>query len=123
MTRQNIFTFAVLLGLVLGTEAAHAATLFTPPLVPEGKNQLDCYLVNVSNETREAAIEVLNRDGEVLDSVSVTLDPGTEKVATVEADRQPRYCKFWVEGSRSHFRASVLVRQKGVGAISALPAQ
>jgi hypothetical protein len=59
---------AGILSLLFATGAS-ALTLFSPPLVPEGSNVLDCYLVNVSN------------------------------------------------------RASVLVRQDGVGAISALPAE
>ena len=123
MTLKRILTSAVVLGLGLGIGAAQAATLFTPPLVPLGQNQLDCYLVNVSNQARAVTIEVRNKEGEVLPPVfEGTLEPGQEKVATVEADRGPRYCKFVVQGSRVYFRASVLVRQEYVGSISALPA-
>jgi len=123
MTRKRLFTVPLLLGLVLMAGAAHTATLFTPPLVPDGENQLDCYLVNVSDKRREATIEVLNRDGAVLKSVDVMLDPGAHAVATALANELPRYCEFIVEGGRSHFRASILVRQLGAGSISALPAE
>jgi hypothetical protein len=123
MTRKRIFTVAFLLSLVLVAGAPHAATLFTPPLVPEGDNQLDCYLVNVSDKLREATIEVLNRDGEVLKSVDVELYPGAEEVATVEADELPRYCKFVVNGDKYDFRASILVRKDSDGSISALSAE
>ena len=123
MTRKRIFTVPLLLGLVLVAGAAHAATFSTPPLVPDGENQLDCYLVNVSDKRREVTIEVLNRNGAVLKSVDVILYPRAEAVATVLASDLPRYCEFIVEGERSHFRASILVRQQGVGAISALPAE
>jgi hypothetical protein len=126
MTMKRLFTFPLLLGLVLMAGAADAVTLFTPPLAPDNGNedqQLDCYLVNVSDKVREATIEVRNRDGEVLKSVPVTLNPGAEEVASVEASEEPRYCKFDVQGGRTSFRASVLVRQEGVGTISALPAQ
>jgi hypothetical protein len=123
MNRKQIFTVAILFGLVIMTGASHAATLFTPPLVPEGDNQLDCYLVNVSNKFREATIEVLNRDGEVLKAVDVELKPGAEEVATVESDELPRYCKFIVQGNRHDFRASILVRKDGEGSISALSAE
>ena len=123
MCMRRILSFALLLELVLVAGAARAATLFSPPLVPGGANQLDCYLVNVSDQIRQAVIEVLNRDGTVLKSVPVTLDPGTEEVATVLASESPRYCKFVVEGTRYHFRASILVRQEDVGSISALAAQ
>jgi len=123
MTRKRIFTVALLLDLVLGVGAIHAATLFTPPLVPGGDNQLDCYLVNVSDTLRKATIEVLNRDGEVLKSVDVELYPGAEEVATVEADELPRYCKFVVDGDKDQFRASILVRKDSDGSISALSAE
>jgi|GEM_PF-5304033 len=115
---------APLLGLILVAGATQAATLFTPPLVPEGGNLLDCYVVNVSGKERAVTIVVLNREGEaVLPPVEVTLNPGEEKVATAPAGLSPRYCKFDVEGGRSFFRASVLVREPDVGSISALPAE
>jgi hypothetical protein len=127
MTMKRSLTFSLLLGLVLMAGAAYRSmlftTLFTPRLVPEGDNQLDGYLVNVSDQLRAATIEALNRAGTVKASVSVTLSPGEEKVATVPASDEPRYCKFVVEGARVNFPASVLVRQEGVGSISALPAQ
>jgi hypothetical protein len=121
MIRKQTFTAALLLGLVVGV--SHATTLVTPPLVPDGENQLDCYLVNVSNKLRQATIQVLNRDGEVLKAVDVALHPGAEEVATVEAHELPRYCKFIVEGAKNHFRASILVRKEGDGSISALAAE
>jgi hypothetical protein len=123
MTRKRLFTIPLLLGLVLMAGAAHTATLSTPPLVPDGENELDCYLVNVSDKRREATIEVLNRDGAVLKSVDVMLDPGAHAMATALANELPRYCEFTVEGGRPYFRASILVRQPGTGSISALPAE
>jgi hypothetical protein len=122
MTPKRILVPTLLLGLAL-VGAAHAATLISPPLVPEGDNVLDCYLVNVSNQAREVTIQVFNREGEVVTTVETTLDPGQEDVARATADLLPRYCKFIVKGKRADFRASILVRQAGVGAISALPAQ
>jgi hypothetical protein len=123
MSMKNILPLFLLLGLVLVAGATYAATLFTPPLVPDGENQLDCYLVNVSDKLREATIQVLNRNGEVLRSVDVALNPGAEEVATVEAHEFPRYCKFVVDGGKNHFRASILVRKDGDGSISALSAE
>jgi hypothetical protein len=40
-----------------------------------------------------------------------------------ERGGEPRYCKFDVQDGRASFRASILVRQEGVGSISALPAE
>jgi hypothetical protein len=110
--------FALLLGLVVMIATAQAA-LFSPPLVPLGDNQLDCYLLNVSDEVRRATIVVLNREGEaVVDPVSVTLQPREERVATAEVNVEPRYGMFVVEGAHFHYRASVLVRKGGEGSIS-----
>jgi hypothetical protein len=104
-----------------------SAVLFTPPLVPEGQNLLDCYLVNVGEKAREVTITALNRDGGEVDSLDVTLQPGSERVVTAPAsdspEKAPRYCKFTVEGRAAEFRASILVREPGRGSISALAAE
>jgi hypothetical protein len=112
---------ALALGLLL-TAPAHAATLISPPLVAEGENFFDCYLVNVSKKSRSVLIEVFSREGAVVESVETTLGPGEEDVARATSELLPRYCKFTVQGDKQHFRGSVLVRQPGVGSISALPA-
>ena len=125
MTTKSL-ALALATTLIWGGTAAAAATdvLFSPPLVPEGGNTLDCYLVNVSNTPRQVKIEVFNRAGEVVENgtVTTTLGPGQEDVARATADQLPRYCKFTVQGKKGNFRASVLVRDEAVGAISALPA-
>ena len=114
--------FALLLtGLVL-VSSASAATLFSPPLVAEGTHVLDCYLVNVSNQSRQVTIQVFGRDGQVVHTVQTILDPGKEDVARTTSAQLGRYCKFIVDGKKSDFRGSILVRKKGIGAISALPA-
>ncbi|MDX2170837.1 MAG: hypothetical protein SF182_27465 [Deltaproteobacteria bacterium] len=122
MMRSMTTTGATLaLGLLLAAPAS-AATLISPPLVAEGENFFDCYLVNVSKKSREVLIEVFSREGTVVESVETTLGPGEEDVARAGSELLPRYCKFTVQGDKQHFRGSVLVRQTGVGAISALPA-
>ena len=125
---QTSYMVRLLLGLMLLAAAAQATplftTLYTPPLFPDGDSQIDCYLLNVSDQVRQATIEVFNRDGEsLLPPVEVTLQPGTEEVASVQASENPRYCKFVVEGARAHYRASILVRKPGYGSISALAAE
>jgi hypothetical protein len=108
---------------VLWSGAAAADVLFTPPLVAEGNRLLDCYLANVGQVNRNVKIVVLDAKGKaVVAPVEVTLAPGEEKVARAKADLLGRYCKFVVPAPKSDFRASVLVFQPGVGAISALAA-
>ena len=122
MTTTWKMTAAAVLAL-LGSAAADAATLVSPPLVAEGGNVLDCYLVNVGDKPRRVLIEAISKEGKVVQSVPTTLEPGQEDVARADPNDLPRYCRFTVSGPRADFRASILVRQDGVGAISALPAQ
>jgi hypothetical protein len=108
--------------LLLPAAAVEAAVLITPPLVAEGAQVLDCYLINVGRVTREVTIEVLNRDGEVVATVETELAPFEEDVARTTAEDAGRVCRFTGKGSKSQYHGSILVRQEGVGAISALPA-
>jgi hypothetical protein len=107
---------------MLWSGVAAADVLYSPPLVAEGRNLLDCYLVNVSRGSRWVTIEVLNREGQVVEKVGTTLGPGKEDVARTEAADGGRVCRFTVQGSARDYRGSILVRSGGVGAISALPA-
>jgi len=101
---------------------AAADVLISPPLVAEGARVLDCYLVNVGEVPRFVKIQVFNRAGVVVKTVQTTLQPGEEDVARTESALAGRWCKFTVPGPKTDYRASALVRQVGVGAISALPA-
>jgi hypothetical protein len=97
--------------------------LFTAPLVPEGKSQLDCYIINVSHKSRRVLIEALDRDGTVVADWTENLAAGKEAVAIAPSTDGPRSCRFTVEGSGDYFRASGLVVLPGTGSISALAAQ
>jgi hypothetical protein len=108
--------------MVLWSGVAAAEVLISPPLVAEGDRVLDCYLVNVGQRTRSVKIEVFNRDGDVVKTVRTRLEPYEEDVARTDASLAGRVCKFTVPGTRNEYRASILVRELGVGAISALPA-
>ena len=102
---------------------ANSTTLSTPPLVPLGTSQLDCYIINVSDRSRWVSIEALNKQGGIVASWSETLAPGHEAVAISPAVDGPRSCRFVVEGLGKHFRASGLVVVPNVGSVSALAAQ
>jgi len=108
--------------LLMWSGAAAAEVLISPPLVAEGERVLDCYLVNVGQQSRRVKIEVLNREGEVVKTVRTTLGPFEEDVARTESALLGRVCRFTVAGKKSDYRASILVRELGTGAISALPA-
>lgn len=56
-------------------------------------------------------------------SLDVALQPGAEAVAQATASENARYCRFEVDGKKTHFRASILVVQDGVGSVSALAGQ
>ena len=135
MTRTTLAT-AILLTLITATGAfaasdgnqpasnnpSNTSVLFTPPLVPLGPGQLDCYIVNVSNKPRAVRVDVFTREGVSIGFAEEILAPGTETVATVLADEKPRYCRFIVDGPAKSVRASGLVRVPTVGSISALEA-
>lgn len=108
--------------LLLWSGAATAEVLISPPLVAEGERVLDCYLVNVGKQDRQVKIEVLNRGGEVVKTVRTVLGPFEDDVARTESGLLGRVCRFTVPGKKSEYRGSILVRQTGIGAISALPA-
>jgi hypothetical protein len=97
--------------------------LTTPPLVPDGKSQLDCYIFNVSDKTRDVLIEAVDKQGIVVAQWTEALEPSHEAVAIADADVKPRACRFTVDGAARHFRASGLVVLPGVGSVSALAAQ
>jgi hypothetical protein len=119
MRLKKIATSAA--AVVLWSGAAAADILFTPPLVAEGDRLLDCYLANVGQVQRKVKIAVLDAKGKaVVGPLAVTLAPGEEKVARAGAGLLGRYCKFVVPAPKSDFRASVLVFEPSVGAISAL---
>ena len=121
MMRKN--RLAALCGaLTLWSVAAMAEVLVSPPLVAEGDRVLDCYLVNIGQQTRRVKIEVFNREGEVVRTVRTRLGPYEEDVARTESSLLGRVCKFTVTGQKSEYRGSILVRENGIGAISALPA-
>lgn len=108
--------------LLLPGAVTQAAELITPPLVAEGERVLDCYLVSVGRVARQVKIEVLNRDGEVVETVETVLGPFEEDVARTTSDQLGRVCRFTVTGRKTLYRGSILVREDGIGAISALPA-
>src|SRR5690349_18690530 len=101
----------------------NTTTLQTPPLVPDGNSQMDCYIINVSKKPRYVVIDALDRPGTVVATWTGVLNPGTEAVAIAKAIEGPRSCRFEVEGQAKDFRASGLVVVPGVGSISALAAQ
>ena len=123
---------ALILGMILTVAAqakdddpgpSNTTTLSTPPLVPLGQSQLDCYIINVSHAARWVSIEALDKQGAVVASWSEVLSPDHEAVAIAAASDGPRSCRFVVEGLGKHFRASALVVSPTVGSISALPAE
>src|SRR5262249_40664067 len=106
-----------------GDTTYNTTTLQTPPLVPDGNSQMDCYIINVSKRPRYVTIDALDRPGTVVATWNGVLNPGTEAVAIAKAIEGPRSCRFEVEGQAKDFRASGLVVVPGVGSISALAAQ
>jgi hypothetical protein len=139
--RKTVLAATLTLGLVASASAGTGAqfdtkdfgfgffpktTLWTPPLLPQGKTEIDCYIINVSHKPRWVQIQALDREGDVVGlEWKDILGPSQEAVVKVPAGdglEGPRSCRFTVEGTKDYYRASGLVVLPGLGSISALEA-
>ena len=98
---------------------AQAATLYTPPLVPQGGRDLNCNVVNVSATAKTLRIQLLNLSGGIVkDSNDIVLAPGEVGFDFADGSEGPLYCKFTVNGAKTTVRTSSCVFEAGVGCIA-----
>ncbi len=124
---------AIVLSMTLAAGAVYAKKekedeLFTPPIgIGFTSNQMQCLIVNIDDVPRDVIIEAMDVNGTVVGTLDVVdLGPGRTRFLVVlgtSVPLPPIRCKFTVEGRRKNFRASILLFQPGVGAISTLPAE
>ena len=80
--------------------------LFTPPFYVTDGNFLDCRLVNVSNHTITARIQILAQDGSgVQDTDFQLVDGGTVQFVFADSTNNPQYCRFSGNFTREKIRA------------------
>jgi hypothetical protein len=108
MNLRRWFLLANMLPLVLA-EAAYAATIFTPPVIPDDDGTFFCLVTNVSTKTLVVQIEVFDANGERSRRFGFTTPPLHTRAAFGLGASGDRFCRVTVDGGRSVIRASVEV--------------
>jgi hypothetical protein len=99
---------ASVLALVLA-DAAHAMTIFTPPVIPDDDGSFFCLVTNVSFRTLSIAIDVLDMNGGTSRHIGFTVPPLETRAAPGHGASNDRVCRIAFDGGRSSIRASVEV--------------
>jgi len=86
---------------------AHAATVFTPPVIPDVDGTFFCVVTNVSFRTLVLRIEVFDVNGGSSRSFNFTVPPLATRAGLGRGD--DRFCQVTFDGGRSSIRASVEV--------------
>ena len=113
MRPSRRFLLARLLSVVLVTEAAQAATIFTPPVIPDDDGTFFCLATNVSTRTLIVTFDVFDFDGGTSGHFGFTVPPLETRAAPGHGASGDRVCRITVDGSRSMIRASVEVLSSG----------
>jgi hypothetical protein len=117
--------FASAVVVVAGGPVAQAATLFTPPLV--GRN-FACVSTNVSRETRQVTIELLDSVVEVVEQNSDNtsmLSPLKANTIFFSGFVRPDWvvCRITVQGSKKPVRGTLCITDDNRVCTVAVPAQ
>jgi hypothetical protein len=93
--------------------AAHAATIFTPPVIPDDDGSFFCLVTNVGPRPLVVGIDVLDMNGGTSGHVGVTIPPLHTRAALGHGASGDRVCRITFDGGRSMIRASVEVLSSG----------
>jgi hypothetical protein len=102
------FLLAIVLPVVLA-EAAYAATVFTPPVIPDDDGTFFCVVTNASTRTLAITIDVLDMNGGTTGHTGFTVPPLQTRAAPGHDASGDRLCQITFDGGRSTIRASVEV--------------
>ena len=108
MTLSRRFLLASVLAVVLA-EVAYAATIFTPPVIPDDDGDFFCLVTNVSTRTLAVMIDLLDLNGGTTRHVGFTVPPLETRAAPGHGASNDRFCRITVDGGRTTIRASVEV--------------
>jgi hypothetical protein len=116
------FLMAAVLPVVLAT-AAHATTIFTPPVIPDDDGSFFCLVTNVSARTLVVMIDVLDMNGGTSGHVGFTVPPLQTRAAPGHGASGDRFCRITFDGSKSSIRATVevLSSSSAIEAIYSVP--
>jgi hypothetical protein len=101
------------------SQAAHAATIFTPPVIPDDDGDFFCLATNVSTRTLTIAFDVIDDNGNTSRHVGFTVPPLDTRAAPGHGATSDRVCRITFDATRTAVRASVEVMSNG-GAIEAV---
>ncbi len=111
------------LALVLGmTTAVHADSLFTPPIVAQGGNYIECVAANVGNKTRDLTVEMYDSEGTIVGSQPFAIAPGQSRGFSLPGTAGGLRCGFIWKG-HDDIRGVVRILQPGAGTVAAVPAE
>ena len=113
------FGTALLTGacLVMLAGAAHAVSIFTPPVIPDDDGSFFCLATNVSPRTLNMVFEVFDTNGGLTRRIGRTVPPLHTRAAPGAST--DRFCRISIDGGRTSIRASVEVLS-GSSAIEAV---
>jgi hypothetical protein len=112
------FLLAAALPVVLA-EAAHAATISTPPVIPDDDGTFFCLVTNVSTRTLDVQIDVFDVNGRTSGHFGFTTPPLSTRAGLGHGASGDRFCQITIDGGRNAIRASVEV-QSSSSAIDAV---
>jgi hypothetical protein len=108
MSLSRRFLLASVLPVVLA-RAAYAATIFTPPVIPDDNGTFFCLVTNVSTKTFAVMIDVFDVNGGMTGHFAFTTPPLETRAAPGHGASGDRFCQITVDGGRNTIRASVEV--------------
>jgi len=114
----------VLLASVLPTViagAAHAVSIFTPPVIPDDDGSFFCLATNVSTRTLNIVFEVFDTNGGMTRRIGLTVPPLHTRAAPGAST--DRFCRISIDGGRTAIRASVevLSNSSAIEAVYSVP--
>ncbi len=103
--------------------AACAATIFTPPVIPDDDGTFFCVVTNVSARTVAVTIDVVDLNGGRSGHAGFTVPPLETRAAPGHGASGDRVCQITVDAGRSAIRASieVLSGSSAIEAVYAVP--
>jgi hypothetical protein len=93
--------------------AARAATIFTPPVIPDDDGSFFCVATNVGPRTLTVVFEVFDLNGAISRRIGLVVPPLETRAAPGNGASNDRFCRITFDGGRSAIRASVEVLSSG----------
>ena len=100
-------------------EAAPAATIFTPPVIPDDDGSFFCLVTNLSTRPLVVVIDVVDQNGRTSRHNGFNTPPLETRATFGLGTSSDRFCRITVDAGRSAIRASVEVLSSD-GAIEAV---